>query len=248
MAISVTNAQDYVQFGTTPVSGTGARTVIWRVLTSDTNDRYMWGWEGGAASGSKYQCRLDTQRPRLECQGAAWIATNTITDGAWHTIAYATPANDDLTNTVCYIDGSSETRANSGTVTINTETDENWALGNTPTAPSSSILTCYLAEYAVWDVELTADELAIATGENYSPEFFRRASLVTYVRGIRDDYADIIANDVGVPTSAGTGVGTAPHPPVIYPSSRSIFAPAAAAAAGAPYPRTPSFNLLGVSG
>ena len=223
MARSFANAQQtYLTGGVTPVSGTGARTVCWRFRTSGADGLQMWGWEGGATTGAKYQCRFDTSRLRLEVQGAAWVGTATPDDGAWHAVAFATPASDDLSGTVCYLDGSADTRSNSGTATINTGTSNNLTIGNTPGGLATSTFDGDMAEYAVWDVELTTAELVMLTGGLVSPLLVRPESLVYFVPFVRDEDRDIVGGDTLSVTGTGS-VSVADHPRVFYPRrSRGI--------------------------
>lgn len=72
-----------------------------------------------------------------------------------------------------------------------------------------------LAELAIWDVELTAAELAsLATG--YSPLLIRPSNLIFYLPAIRHTIDDQRMSGVALQT-LGTNVLSYPHPRTIYP-------------------------------
>ena len=82
-----------------------------------------------------------------------------------------------------------------------------------------------IAECGVWDVALTAAEMA-SLGAGYSPLFIRPASLILYVSCVNTTSRD----RVGVfPLQAFGSALNFPHPPIIYPRSSSAVTPFAAA-------------------
>lgn len=97
-----------------------------------------------------------------------------------------------------------------------------------------------IAEAAVWNVDLTAGEMAIL-GKGFSPLFVRPNSLVAYwpLIGRTSPEIDVVGGFNGTLT----GTGTAPHPRVIMPS-RPLIGHATAAAA----PSGRIFKLAGYGG
>lgn len=71
-----------------------------------------------------------------------------------------------------------------------------------------------LAEAAIWNIALTAAEVAIL-GAGYSPLFVRPQNLVFYVPLIRDDDEDIVG---GLSLSTGDTPTVSAHPRIIRPA------------------------------
>ena len=97
-----------------------------------------------------------------------------------------------------------------------------------------------IAEFAVWDAILTADEFAMLGADGFSPLLIRPQSLVEYVPLVRDN----VSRKLSIGTL--TGAAAQPHPRIIYPySGQSIDG----TASGAPPPttRTSRLSLMGVS-
>lgn len=80
-----------------------------------------------------------------------------------------------------------------------------------------------LAEWAVWDRILSADDIA-ALAKGFSPAFFP-ASLVSHMPLVRDNVDELRA----APTLTGTAVQ--PHPSILYPETPQIVVPPAATTA-----------------
>jgi hypothetical protein len=100
-----------------------------------------------------------------------------------------------------------------------------WTLGNRNVA-ANRVWNGLLAEFAVWNVILTAAEGVALTSGACSPLLVRPASLQEYTPTIRDN----ISLKLGAATITGTAVQ--PHPPVFRLRKRK-FAQAVSAAAGA---------------
>jgi hypothetical protein len=164
------------------------------------------------------------------------------TTGQWHHVAGVFAST---TSRVAYIDGGNSQSNSTSTASSSWDT---LLLGG---RYSSSAIAVYfsgdIAEAAVWNVALTADEIAqLAAG--YSPLFVRPQSLVHYIplfgrAGASGGEEDWAAG--GVLTDAADP-GLADHPRIIYPSrGQRIWVPSAAAAAFKPAWARRSSQIIG---
>ena len=126
-----------------------------------------------------------------------------------------------------YFDGVAGTEdTNSETLTGN----DRIVLGARPNL--SEDLDGQLAEVGIWNVALTAAEMA-SLAKGYSPLFIRPQSLIFYMPLVRNLSNDLVG---GLSMTAGGTPTAENHPTVIYPEAQRIFVPAAApAGAGNPY-------------
>jgi len=91
-----------------------------------------------------------------------------------------------------------------------------------------------VAEAALWDTDLTDDEIA-ALAQGFSPSMVRPDQLLAYAPLIRDEDRDLQDRAGGfTPTSSPT---VADHPRIIYPPPKRIVYPVPSAA-----PADPAFN------
>ena len=101
--------------------------------------------------------------------------------------------------------------------------------------PTNSYFSGNLAEGAIWNVALTAAEVAILA-KGYSPLLVRPQNLVAYWPMIRDTDDDIVGGFSMTPLNSPT---IAAHPRVLYPIG-PYMVPAAAAIAALRIPRHPA--------
>lgn len=117
------------------------------------------------------------------------------------------------TSRVAYFNG-----ANSGSETTSSSPDANdtYAIGRDNDSTPARFFDGKIAECAVWDVALTAAEVAIL-GLGYSPLFVRPQNLIRYSPLIRvsTDLVNVTLTENGSPT-----IDT--HPRIIYPSASQM--------------------------
>ena len=183
------------------------------VITSGTFNHSWWIEANGGLAG-------DPVRAGSRATASALSATGTgYTTGTWHHAAGTFASN---TNRLAYIDGAAGT-ANTTNQAITAGDQVRVALAGDATLRFAGAI----AEPAVWNVELTAAEIAVLA-RGYSPLFVRPQALVFYaplVRKILDYKGRAI-------TENGTTEIVAHVPKIIYPSKKVIGVPVAAAAGG----------------
>lgn len=81
-----------------------------------------------------------------------------------------------------------------------------------------------IAEAAIWNAALSDAEVAILAA-GYSPLFVRPQNLVAYWPLVRDEDQDRVG---GYDMTAFNAPTIGPHPPIIYPASRTFYSLAAA--------------------
>lgn len=129
----------------------------------------------------------------------------------------------DAGTTTVYIDGSS---AGSNTSVTASSSSESPIFGQANTTGANR-LQVRTAEFAVWDVALTAAE-ATSLYRGFSPMLVRPASLTAYVPMVNGAGA---ADRVLGGAFTLTGTSNASHPRIIYPRRKQVLVPTAAAAA-----------------
>lgn len=161
--------------------------------------------------------------------GGSTDTLNSWTVNQWnHACAtFERPISDvDVNNTLNGNTGSagSASYADLGTLSV----DSIWAGRLFDTTPGN-YMSGYLAEVAVWDVVLTADEKA-ALAAGFSPLFIRPASLVFYAP-LWNSNKDMLNPGRSI-TTAGTPVSSpSVHPSMIYPAWANIAVPSGAVVA-----------------
>lgn len=123
-------------------------------------------------------------------------------------------------------------------VTFAAGTDKT-AVGVNARASNDELMSGFLAEVGIWNVELTLAEIQSLSG-GFSPLLIRPSALVFHLNLIRD-ILDYKGNALTI-----TGTTVVAHPQIRYPASRSIITEPAAAAAGTSFPpwKTPITHLL----
>ena len=129
--------------------------------------------------------------------------------GVWSHICVAYDGSLTTNTPVCYLDGVSQTVTNTsppqGSINATAGT---FGLGNRA-SDNAVVWDGMLAEWAMWNRVLTADE-AVALSRGYSPRFFY--GLIEYQPLIRGTGSPIV-----VPATTNGTPLVQPHPRVIYP-------------------------------
>lgn len=163
-------------------------------------------------------------------------APSAMSAGSWHNIVGLWTSTSSRT---CYIDGSggtADTTAITGMATLNVT-----GFGRLSDSTPSSYINGMMAECGMWNVALTAAEIA-SLAEGVSPLFIRPASLVGYWPLIGNDSPEIDLVGGNDMTLGGTPTAVA-HPAVMRPSAQILQFPPSAAA---PPSGSTSLTLLGV--
>ncbi len=168
--------------------------------------------------------------------GTTEAIAGAVTVNTWHHTA-AVFASD--TSRTAFFDGSAgseDTASQTGSIT-----PDRISIGRAGDSSPDNYFSGRLAEAAVWDVALTATEIA-SLSKGYSPLFIRPQNLVFYAPLIRDEDLDRVG---GLALTAFNTPTVAEHTRVFYPAP-SIFSPFATTATISPvYPgrNHPSKNL-----
>ena len=185
----------------------------------------------GASSGGKcgflWLSGTLTLRQEYSTDRGDWTIADPSQD-AWHNIVITFDRTNDTTDPIIYVDGTSVTvtqaDAPNGT---RSGGEDNLALGEV--MAGSSDLDATMAEFAFWDVVLTAGEAA-TLGARYSPLFVRPSNRVLYIPLIRE----VVELEQGIALTLA-GASVVAHPSIIYPTQPiSGFAAAAAPSAADP--------------
>jgi hypothetical protein len=153
--------------------------------------------------------------------GTGWTINN------WHHAGGVWPNADSRT---AYLNGVAGTEDTTSTSTVVTDGFDIGRSGDsTPVQHTSGLL----AELAVWNVALTAAEMAILAA-GFSPLLVRPESLALYVPGVREqasgDDRDLVRGAAFASNGAAGAVSTGAHPRIIYPQAYHLGLAAAAAA------------------
>ena len=209
----------------------------WFNVSSTDVDRRIFSIDDDGNPGEQFSLRLHSTAT-LRCQawdGAADCqaqATLGYSANTWqHGLGTITRSGGDYTCNI-WLDG-----ANFGTYTNTLDvlavTDTH--IGATRPSVAGQYMDGYLAEVAVWNVELTAADAAIlATG--LSPLTVRPQSLVAYwpLIGRTSPEIDIVG---GYDMTLNAAPTIAAHPPVMYPASpMMVHAPSAFIPVTGPFP------------
>lgn len=92
--------------------------------------------------------------------------------------------------------------------------------------PLALTANCDIAEAAIWDVALTDDEVA-QLGRGYAPLMVRPSSLVFYAPLVGYASPELNYGDSALALTLTGTPAAAPHPPIIYPRRRRVYAPLA---------------------
>jgi hypothetical protein len=144
----------------------------------------------------------------------------------WHHVIWAYDGNSATVDPIAYLDGVAQTLTQTGTGT--TPVDESatsWNIGNRSTDDRN--WDGALAELAIWNVMLSADEAA-ALAKGASPLMVRPQALIEYVPMIGP------ANSWIAGATSITGTAIQPHPRSFYPARRRRIYTVSAAAGGRP--------------
>ena len=239
---------DYLDFGVAPVTGTGARTTLFRFKTSDTYAgvvRRMGGW-GNASSGQKWGWRLDhaaSYHFRMEVDGGYGTSTTAgLNDGVWHYVGFGVPASDNLANLVMFIDGSKETVTTSNQ-TVNTGSTNDLWLGVDSNSSAIPGAICEYADMAIYDRLLSDNEFAAITGNHLTPLNIPNG-LVLYAPLIRE-YQEIMGLGALSEVGGGTNTSIAAHPPTRGRTAQILQFPPGAAVVGTTGKSNPFNGPLG---
>ena len=144
---------------------------------------------------------------------------------AWH---HACGVGTSTTLRTAYIDGGSP--GTSSVSKIPDATIDRCCIARLGDSSPSQHTSGMIAEAGIWNVALTAAEVAIVAG-GYSPLFVRPESLVAYWPLIRDEDQDRVG---GYDLTAFNTPTVGDHPPVIYPTAPIMGVPSGAIA-GSPW-------------
>jgi hypothetical protein len=148
--------------------------------------------------------------PHMDARTSTGYSLNT-----WH---HACAVFATSTDGRVFIDGGSKGTDNTDRTPTGINT---FSIGRTSDSTPSEYVSGMIAEPAVWDGALTADEVAALP--HYSPMFIRPDRLVHYTPFILDDEYTPIIDAAGGTFSAPNGTdGTGDHPPIIYPATTRI--------------------------
>ena len=147
--------------------------------------------------------------------------------GAWVHIGVSYDGSSTSNAPVVYFNGSSQTvnLVTAPTGALETVADR-YIVGNR-LIDSGRVWDGSLAEFAVWDATLPAEDFA-ALSNGLCPLLLRPTTLVEYIPMLGPTNSYI----AGATTLVGTAVQ--PHPRMHYPARRRIFLPAVVAGAGRP--------------
>ena len=156
-------------------------------------------------------------------------ASASPTNGAWHHACGIFISSGD--DQQAYMDGANKGTQGSGGTPSGID---NTAIGRLSDSSPSEYFDGEVAEAAIWNVELTAAEIAsLAAG--YCPLFVRPGSIKAYwplggALSADDSDTDVVG---GYHMTDNNSPTTAAHPPIIYPSYPIVIAAAAGNAARA---------------
>jgi len=230
-AFSVGSNQ-YLRVATPAITVHPFTLATWFYITNSTAHRILLSLVDYDATNYAWLQARSTNVLRIEEEGDYYAAATTVAtfnDNTWH---HACGVCSTATNRTIYLDGGNNIN-NTNSATPATLSDTMVGAG----AAASAILQPmdgYLAEAAIWNVALTADEVAIlATG--ISPLAVRPGSIIFYVPLVRDNDEDIIG---GLSLTAYNSPTIAVHPPIYYP-----FTPFYYMVSGAPPPEDLSIDI-----
>ena len=182
---------------------TAAQTLMWQGDSANANG-YITMYVAGATAGDPIA--FGTFGTANEWGPA--VSTTGYSINTWHHACGVRAADNDHTK---YLDGGSS--ANSTTNTPQW-TPDRFAIGAARDSTPGYYFDGRIAEAAIWDVALTADEVAVLAA-GYSPLFVHPQNLVSYWALIRDEDQDRVGgNDL----TAYNTPSIANHVPVIYPA------------------------------
>lgn len=179
----------------------------------------------------------NTHQAQAISRSGGTIGTSTtagaITINTWgHIASVVTPLGGSpgtSTARQAFLNGTAGT---ANTTDVAVASQDNISVGFRNNSTPTGFFSGRIAEVAFWSVALTDAEIAIlALG--YSPLFVRPASLVFYAPLVRD-----LQDIRGGRTLTASGTAVADHPRIIYPWTRTVGVPTAAAPGGfIPFPR-----------
>ena len=106
------------------INGTGAKTLVSWIKTTQADKRYFWGWspDNGLVAGADLRLALENNgKFRFEVSGGfTRYDSLALNDNAWHMVAVIIDANDTLDNVDFYIDGNIVSPTSNTTVQVNT--------------------------------------------------------------------------------------------------------------------------------
>jgi hypothetical protein len=192
---------------------------------SATRSYAIWMWitgAGGANLGRLFDKGVEILYHDANTSNIRWSRTHSggsaewnvpvPSSSAWHHVALTYDSSSTSNDPVVYIDGASvtvtENAAPSGTASTNADP---YVFGGR--TAGARTFNGRLAEFAAWDVILTAGEIAsIAHGS--SPSMVRRSSLVAHVPtwGVDSPEPDMVRGNAAATVTGSTGL--VPHPPV----------------------------------
>lgn len=205
---------------------------------------FSWGISGGAAEGgfSWDNSNAAYQQAFYHKTGASFpVAKFSATTLAAGTL-YHVCGTYDGSRIRCYLNGAIDTTS-AATTDPDTNSGVQFALGKNTLGGSNVGAVGLMAEAAVWNVRLLADEIA-ALAKGYVPPLIRPASLLYYLPLVRENIA------LRGPAWTLTGTSVANHVRVIQRHRRLMLSQAAAAVAATPQKLAGAqrFGLASISG
>ena len=200
------------------ITGTALSVAVWFRKADTGTRRYQFGKSGASASPFAYGMRVDaTNQIVFLVDGGAGVydnaaSTTTVTANTW-THAVGVKNGTGAGAISVYVNGTQEGAATSN-VTLASNTND-LLLGYRDVSAASEIWSGDLAEFAVWNVALTAAECA-ALAKGVSPLLIRPQSLQYYAPlwGRASAEHDLRNGNGGTVT----GTSASDHPPMLRPT------------------------------
>jgi len=236
---------DNIDFSPTDATVILKSTAVWfyREGAVDTTPRRI--WEYSLTGAFRDQFLWSTTEPfeyqvGWDAGGGKWRGTAASID-TWHHLLITYDGGATTNDPIIYVDGSSVTVTDVATP-LGSLLSEGSQLKIGNRDDNARAWNGYIAEWAKWNVILTAAEAA-TLGKGYSPLFIRPNSLLAYIPLIGRNSPE--TELIGGLSGTVTGAVNIAHPRIIYPSPAQIrrFGAAAPPAGGA---RAYWRNLLGV--
>jgi len=219
---------DYLRIGAAVKSTEPVSAAAWVYPDETVNTKYVF-WMGdkdnanqfialnlessGSGNNVRAEARNDGEDPTGFAESSGTYSVNT-----WHHVGGVWTSDTDRD---VYLDGvgANNTDTNNGGTGWDRTT-----FGAEDGSTQSGLMSGRIAEAAVWDVSLTAAEMAsLAAG--FSPLLIRTKELKFYAPLVRSIYDYILLFSI----TDGNGTTVASHPPIIYPSRPFIISRPAAA-------------------
>ena len=162
---------NYVQTTFPGVGGSGSRTVVFWVKTTDTSNHGIVSWGDSSRNSRKYHVRINNSAAngtlgaiRCEVQGGNAIGSTNLADGQWHHVAIVyreddTPTTSDI---LFYVDGELDPKSGNADLAIDTDISgpnaADVVIGRRVQG-APAYFAGKLADVALYDVALAATEI-----------------------------------------------------------------------------------------